>query len=231
MTVEPHSSLLKYVPEKGLVLDAGCGFFTYTKFLKKYAKGIEIVCVDIANLDVKESRKNNFVLSSVQNLPFDDSSFDFILCLSLVQLISNDRKAIEEFYRVLKKPGKLLLTVPTKLSVFRLLRELEIICQVYKYPEFNVKHYHYYNKSDIRSLVEEKFEIIDLYGYGYNCVPRLITFLASFFKLGAKPHRKREIDANLSKINIHYMRFSKLLEGLLRKFSDFSYHYIVVLGK
>ena len=45
-------------------------------------------------------------------LPFDDNSFDWVLCNHVLEHIPNDTKAMQELYRVLKPGGKALLQVP-----------------------------------------------------------------------------------------------------------------------
>ena len=45
-------------------------------------------------------------------LPFDDNSFDWVLCNHVLEHITNDTKAMQELYRVLKPGGKALLQVP-----------------------------------------------------------------------------------------------------------------------
>lgn len=239
---EPYKSLLKYVPQEGLILDAGCGYFTYTKLLKKYND--KTVGLDIFNLDMDEARKNDFLLASVENLPFKDKSFDFIYCLSVVQLIEDDAGVINEFYRVLKKKGRLLFTVPTRKSIFRLLRDLEILCGVYKSPEFNVKHYHYYTRSDIQKFTNNKFKLIDLHGYDYNFVPRSQTFLISIFRLEpilrniknifAIKKMKEKSTTNKNSNMEANIKSGNLFESLQHRFkfiNDISYHYIVVLER
>jgi ubiquinone/menaquinone biosynthesis C-methylase UbiE len=239
---EPSKSLLKYVPQEGLILDAGCGYFTYTNLLRNYND--KIICMDIFNLNMDEARKNDFLLASVENLPFKDNSFDFIYCLSVVQLIKDDAGVINEFNRVLKKKGRLLFTVPTRKSIFRLLRDLEIACGVYKCPEFNVKHHHYYTRSDIQKFTNNKFKLIDLYGYEYNFVHRLLIFLISIFKLEpilrdiknrfikTKIKANDTADKNLNmETNIKSGNLFEFLQHRFKFINDISYHYIVVLER
>jgi len=45
-------------------------------------------------------------------LPFEDNSYDLILCNHVLEHIPNDRKALTELYRVLKKGGTLIAQVP-----------------------------------------------------------------------------------------------------------------------
>lgn len=52
------------------------------------------------------------VVADICNLPFEDQSFDLILCNHVLEHISDDRKAMMELYRVLKKGGTLIAQVP-----------------------------------------------------------------------------------------------------------------------
>lgn len=46
---------------------------------------------------------------SIEKIPFDDNHFDLIICVGVLMHVLDDRKAIKEMYRVLKKGGELLL--------------------------------------------------------------------------------------------------------------------------
>ncbi len=244
MNAEVYRYLVKYLPINGAILDAGCGYFIYAKSLANYSD--KIICIDILTTDIAQAQKNNFFLASVEYLPFQDNSIDFIYSLSVIQLIKDDMGVISEFCRVLKPGGKLLFTVPTKRSIFKLIRELEIRCGVYRSPEFNVKHHHYYNRSDIENLTGGRFKLIEIYGYEYNFVPRLLLFLVSISKLKnilgdirskfitKKSQRKHTSNNHLSKrMSICAKKNTSFvyLRGSLKFINDFSYHYIVVLEK
>ena len=48
----------------------------------------------------------------ITNITFDDETFDLIMCTHVLEHIPDDRKAMSELYRVLKKGGIALLNVP-----------------------------------------------------------------------------------------------------------------------
>jgi len=52
------------------------------------------------------------VKADICALPFQDNSYDLILCNHVLEHIPNDRKALSELYRVLKKGGTLIAQVP-----------------------------------------------------------------------------------------------------------------------
>jgi len=181
MISEPTSSLIRNAPDAGLLLDLGCGECNYTNILKSEAR--KIISLDIQKPQNPLAHDTTFVLGSVESLPFKESSFDFIYCLSVIQLIKDDRSAIEEIFRVLKPGGRFYFTVPTRRSVFRVIRDLEIHFGTYKYPQFNVEHHHYYAKRDIETLIQDLLQIESISGYEYNFIPRLLNFLLDLSKM------------------------------------------------
>jgi len=106
----------KTKPKK--VLDAGCGRGFYVNSLSYYDFIKEIHGIDL-NSTYLAIAKNNIIgnkriflkQSSIYTLPYPDNYFDFIICSEVIEHV-DDKKAISEIYRVLKKGGKLIITVP-----------------------------------------------------------------------------------------------------------------------
>ena len=95
------------------VLDIGISSGTNLKMLKEL--GCErIFGVDISTEAVSICNKHGFnaVLGSVENLPFDDNSFDIILATDVLEHLDDEAVALEEISRVLKEDGIVLFTVP-----------------------------------------------------------------------------------------------------------------------
>ncbi|HMO18890.1 MAG TPA: class I SAM-dependent methyltransferase [Oligoflexia bacterium] len=97
------------------VLDAGCGVGQWTLALSKLNKSIEAIeyCPNrfsfCKNLVTELNFKNvNFTEGSIESLPFDDAHFDAIFCYSVI-FLTDFKKALKEFSRVLKVGGTLYL--------------------------------------------------------------------------------------------------------------------------
>jgi len=180
MTYEPSLSLIRKAPEAGIILDAGCGDLYYTKILKNNLRNI--ISFDITEPEKPLNNEILFFLGTIENLPFKNNTFDFIYCFSVIQLIKNDQSVINEFFRVLKPGGTLLLTVPTSKSPFRIIREMEIHFNVYQTPQYNVQHHHYYSLKDVQKLATNSFRIQSISGYKYNFIPRLVHFILEVSK-------------------------------------------------
>lgn len=56
------------------------------------------------------------VKADICDLPFEDNSFDFILCNHVLEHIPDDRKAMSELYRILKPGGTAILQIPQDLN-------------------------------------------------------------------------------------------------------------------
>lgn len=48
----------------------------------------------------------------IQNMTFDDASFNAVICLEVLEHVRNPFKAVDEIKRVLRPDGRLFLTVP-----------------------------------------------------------------------------------------------------------------------
>lgn len=109
---------LQTIPAGGRILDAGAGTQQYRKFCKHLqyvsqdfalydgsgdSAGLQINNFDYGNLDI---------ISDISSIPEPDASFDAILCVEVLEHISDPIPAIKEFSRLLKTDGYLVLTAP-----------------------------------------------------------------------------------------------------------------------
>lgn len=64
------------------------------------------------HLDIAENLllgKENAVVGSIQNIPLQDKSIDYIICVGSVVNYTDPQASIKEFARILKKDGKIIL--------------------------------------------------------------------------------------------------------------------------
>lgn len=97
------------------LLDAGCGagyWAIAASHLNKQVFGIDITEKYLSyakTLKKNFHRQNiNLKLGKIENLPYHDNFFDFIICYS-VWMFTDKEKTLKEFRRVLKPGGKLYL--------------------------------------------------------------------------------------------------------------------------
>lgn len=106
------SILMDFLP--GRLLDAPSGEGALLQRINHYHK--------VVGADIDE---NYFKLKSVpfykvnlnEPLPFEDSSFDYIVCIEGIEHLENPYLCIREFTRILKSGGRLVLSTPNIMSI------------------------------------------------------------------------------------------------------------------
>ena len=94
-----------------LIADIGCGNG------RNMVSGFKFIGVDLSETQckiAKEKTGNEIICGSVTNIPLDDNSCDYAICIAVIHHLSKykDRmKAIKELIRILKKDGIVMITV------------------------------------------------------------------------------------------------------------------------
>jgi SAM-dependent methyltransferase len=93
---------------EGQLLDVGCGGKPYRNL---FAHGGNYIGLEF---DTPESRAANCAdyFYSGNTFPFEDDSFDGVICNQVLEHVFNPDQFLQEILRVLKPDGKLLLSVP-----------------------------------------------------------------------------------------------------------------------
>ena len=121
----PHEKIIQYTfrnfpqEQRALtkVLDAGCGNGVNALFLG--IEGFEVEGVDIAEMAICRTRsafetlnlKGVFYETSISELPQEDNSIDYLISVGAIDCVNEEVAiaAFQEFYRVLKPGGKMVL--------------------------------------------------------------------------------------------------------------------------
>lgn len=90
----------KYTNENSVILNAGSGGETYP------VKG-KIINLDIVDTNIKQFP--NYLVSSVTDIPLENDSIDMVICVGSVINYTDAFKALNEFKRILKPKGLLIL--------------------------------------------------------------------------------------------------------------------------
>ena len=103
-----------YVIQKGMkALEVGCGtgsiWLGQNEILSKFAK---LVLTDLSEGMIKTAQKNlgeidniEYIVADIQELPFENDSFDVVIANSMLYHVPNLNKGIHEVRRVLKEDG------------------------------------------------------------------------------------------------------------------------------
>ncbi len=112
----------------GLVaLDAGCGTGVFTASLVK--AGMIVTGIDESEkmLAVAKSKPPlnvvKFIKGNLERLPFEDDSFDRVLCSFVFEFISDPKQIVGELFRVLKPGGVLVIATLNSKGPFAKVRE------------------------------------------------------------------------------------------------------------
>lgn len=115
--------------ELGRVLDIGCAAGSEISSLR--TKNFGVVAVDFSPgmLERAQRRFNDdpnvaFCQADAERLPFPAESFDHVVCLGLLEYLPTYDVAISEIYRVLRSGGLAVLTIPTRMSVFMIGKQI-----------------------------------------------------------------------------------------------------------
>ncbi len=104
--------------EECRILDVGCGTGGNFPFLSRYGR---VEGCDYSEEAVRFCRLRGVVPvreASVYELPYEDSSFDLVTCLDVIEHLRLDLPALLEMKRVLKPGGYLLLTIPGRPELY-----------------------------------------------------------------------------------------------------------------
>jgi ubiquinone/menaquinone biosynthesis C-methylase UbiE len=127
------------------VLDAACGTGYGSLILAEVAArsvtGIDISAEAVNAAKETLGQSGTAVLGDIAELPFEDDSFDLVVCLETVEHVADAAAVVAEFRRVLRDDGVLLVSSPNP-GV---------------YPEGNEHHVHEYSPEELTKLLEASF--------------------------------------------------------------------------
>ncbi len=148
--------------KSGIVLDVGCGFGIYSRFLEKL--GDSVVGVDASKRMVLEGKTHDKNLTLVAGdgelLPFRKNAFDAVLCMGTL-IYSRDRKAfLCELNRVTKRNGRLCLVERNRNSPMHAL-----VGKIKENEKYFDKREIFFTKEELEKLVTGAgFEVNNIYG-------------------------------------------------------------------
>ncbi len=95
------------------ILDAGCGTGAVAQKLRRFG---QVRAVDLSGLALQFSRRRglegSLTQASVTALPLPANGFDWVVSIDVICSVPDDNQALNQFHRVLKPGGRLLLNLP-----------------------------------------------------------------------------------------------------------------------
>lgn len=111
--------LLPPPPAGQRLLDVGCGTGYYLAWAR--ARGFAVTGLDgSADMLERAARLNPGVelkKADVESLPFEDASFDAVVCIEVLRYLPDSRRCVEEMLRVLRPGGICLVTASPRFNI------------------------------------------------------------------------------------------------------------------
>ena len=108
-------------PNKGRLLDVGCGVGTISLELQK--RGFDVYGLDFSSVAIEKAREKgiNAMKCDVDKdgIPFEDNCFDVVWAGDVVEHVFDPVFLLKEMSRVLKPTGKVLITTPNDMNLIR----------------------------------------------------------------------------------------------------------------
>lgn len=151
------------------LLDAGCGFGQYDRFILKQFSGVNVLSVDVKKDYLEDCRhyfSNEIEKGRIRFRQEDlltlnlKESFDMAICIDVLEHIDDDRKVIGNLFQVIKPGGYFLMHSPSHYSEEDAEDDDSFVGEHARAG---------YSKEDIREKLEDAgFRTIDLhYTYGF----------------------------------------------------------------
>ena len=150
------------------ILDAGCGdginLIGLDQIKTELGLNCEIHACDYNQIRLERAKRFSFIKSfkeaDLLKMPYEDDSFDIILCNHVLEHIPDMEKALAEIKRILKPGGKAILNVPNEGCLMAQIRNNILQRKILKTTD----HVHFLTKSSFGKFIRnaglniERFE-------------------------------------------------------------------------
>jgi len=107
------SCIKQFVTPPAKILEVGCGTGNVSNFLA--IKGFTVIGCELHHEAIMLSWPGFIkIQGDANNLPFQNNSFDIVGLFDIIEHFQDDRILLQEAFRVLKKGGIVVLTVPAR---------------------------------------------------------------------------------------------------------------------
>ena len=110
---EEYKFIKKFVSNKDIILDAGCGTGTFLNYIKNNSKNCTFYGIDqnIDNIKIAKKIEKNVKVQSITKIK-DINKYNLIVCSHVIQCLQTNEAFIvmKKFHRSLKKKGFLIVS-------------------------------------------------------------------------------------------------------------------------
>jgi ubiquinone/menaquinone biosynthesis C-methylase UbiE len=166
-------------------LDAGCGTGTLARGLA--SQGCDVTAVDgsasmieVARRAMNQSALIRFLkVDDIVRLPFPNSTFDGIVCSSVLEYVDTPSLVLTELARVLRDAGRLIVSVPNRRAIVRLLQKAAhwttTRCGFAPYPRYIGLSRHEYTQEEFFRLLAAGGFVVRAWRYFGPSMPDIVA--------------------------------------------------------
>ncbi len=114
LSLERHRLLWLYLKNETVLFTEDLKVLHFAPEQAFYKRFRKLKNLDYTTTDLNSPLAD--VKADICDLPFDDNTYDFILCNHVLEHIPDDTKAMKELYRILKPGGTAILQIPQDLK-------------------------------------------------------------------------------------------------------------------
>ena len=210
------------------IIDAGCGTGINILNLQKYGN---VIGCDISETAIDFCKKRgikNTIIADIQNTGLKDESYDLAVCQGvLYHKKVNVEKTLDEFKRILKKNGKIIIATPGMSFLSH-----QFFCSFHDDNHHAARRH---NLNDMKKQIENKgFKILKISYFNFFLfIPIIISKF--YYKIRTKIFRKKNkfILNDLNKFTNYFLKKIIYLESYILKYVNlpFGTTLIVVVEK
>lgn len=174
-------------------LDIGTGDGKNSKYMLYMHKPID-VGIDMEESVIKEAKKSGIYKEvytmDATNMSFKSNSFNTVICNSTLEHAPDDKGAIKEISRILRKDGQLFLTVPT-VRFEDMLKSIGVKEKDLKTYNNRVAHFRYRTLDDWTKILQKNGLKVEYHLYYFP--PNTVKFWYILYKIVIFKPYKREL--------------------------------------
>ena len=205
---------IKKINRQYKILDIGCSTGLLIDELSELTN-TEISGIDLSDNAINSCHERGLLNTRVMSgdkLEYKDSSFDIVIASDCLEHINDDQKALNEWYRVLKNGGQLIIFVPA----FKFL---------WSEQDHLSEHFRRYNRNELRLKLEKSMFKINRISF-WNSLLFIPTFLTRFY-YGIN---QTETKMKYNQLQLPSSFINKLLISLLKLENSILTNYNMPIG-
>jgi len=159
------------------ILDAGCGEGYFLSGIESNDKiGVELSEKRVSTA-LSYDPKLTIKIADVKELPFENNTFDVIVCSEVLEHVSGYEKALQEFKRCVKPDGHIVLSFPNEFTVS--LGRLLLL----RFPIHEIDHINSITPNDASKILGKKYRSLNVPNFSYPfCLYQVYRYDAVDFK-------------------------------------------------